>query len=82
MGKKLYSANREIFRELLRSVRLEAELTQVALCSKLKRPQSYVSDYERGHRRLDWVAVDEVLAACNISLVAFARRYAEAVGPR
>lgn len=62
-------------RDLLRQVRSAARLTQLELSEKLGRPQSYVSDYERGHRRLDWVAVDEVISACGYSLSKFAAEY-------
>lgn len=75
MGKRLYSDARETVRSLLRNAREKAEITQTDLAEKLGRPQSYVSDYERGHRRLDWVAVHEVLTACDADLVAFAREY-------
>lgn len=75
MGKGLYSDKRERFRELLRQVRIEAGLTQTELSEKLKRPQSYVSDYERGQRRLDFVAVDEVISVCGVTIVEFAKRY-------
>jgi transcriptional regulator with XRE-family HTH domain len=75
MQKGLYSHERETFRALLRGVREAAGLTQVELSTKLKRPQSYVSDYERGHRRLDWISVTEVLGACDFDLVEFAAQY-------
>ncbi len=79
MQKGLYSREREAFRALLKQVRLTAGLTQIELSTKLKRPQSYVSDYERGHRRLDWVAVAEVLRVCNCELVEFAAQYTSEV---
>ncbi|MDR3415609.1 MAG: helix-turn-helix transcriptional regulator [Nevskia sp.] len=78
MGKQLYSAKRELFRDLLKQVRVDAGLTQMQLAQRLGRHQSYVSDYERRHRRLDWVAVDEALAACGGDLVRFAKNYAAA----
>ena len=79
MGKRLYSKKREIVRVLLRQTRTEAGLTQKELATKLKRHQSFVSDYERGHRRLDWVAVEEVLTACGITVVQFAGLYQRAI---
>lgn len=75
MGKRLYSEERERVRRMLKAVRSAAALSQVELAAKLARPQSYVSDYERGHRRLDWVAVVEVLDACQYDLVDFARGF-------
>ena len=79
MGKRLYSAKREKFRELLKQARVDAGLTQVELAAKLRRHQSYISDYERGNRRLDWVAIEEVLSACRSDLVRFAQKYAAEV---
>jgi hypothetical protein len=38
-------------------------LTQVQLADVLGRPQSFVSKYERGERRFDFVAVLEIAAA-------------------
>jgi transcriptional regulator with XRE-family HTH domain len=43
------------FRELIVAARKAAGLTQVEVASRLKRPQSYVSKYESGVRRLDVV---------------------------
>ena len=79
MGKRLYNDRRERVRDLLKQVRVEADLTQTQLAAELKRHQSYISDYERGHRRLDWVAVEDVLTACKSDLVTFARRYVLAI---
>ncbi|GAC1030268.1 helix-turn-helix transcriptional regulator [Pseudomonas sp. No.21] len=41
--------------ELLIATRNESGMTQQQLSEKLLRPQSYVSKYERGERRLDVV---------------------------
>lgn len=82
MAKRLYAIERDIFRDLLKQVRVDAGLTQSELSQKLGRPQSYVSDYERGHRRLDWVAVHEVLMACDSDLVGFASKYMAATKKR
>lgn len=48
-------------RETLVKARKAAGITQVALAKALGRPQSYVSNYERGERRIE--AVDFVLIA-------------------
>ena len=59
---------------LLRTVRTEAGLRQVDLAAKLGRPQSYVSKYESGERRLDVLELREVCKAVGISLRVFAAR--------
>ena len=43
------------FRELIVAARKTAGLTQVEVAARLKQPQSYVSKYESGVRRLDVV---------------------------
>jgi transcriptional regulator with XRE-family HTH domain len=43
-----------------------ADLTQAELASRLNRPQSYVSKFERGERRLDVIEFFEVTRALRI----------------
>ncbi len=58
-------------RELLVQARKKADLTQSELSSRLKRPQSFVSKYERGERRLDVIEFGEVARALGIDPVQF-----------
>ena len=60
MKKSLYERRQAAFTELLRRARTEAGLTQVELAKKLRRPQSYVSKYERGDRRLGVIEFLEI----------------------
>ncbi len=48
------------FRLLMIGARKSANLTQAELAKRLSRPQSFVSKYERGERRLDVVEFLEV----------------------
>jgi transcriptional regulator with XRE-family HTH domain len=48
------------------NARHEAHFTQIDLAKKLRRPQSFVSKYERGERRLDVVEFIEVTEALKI----------------
>lgn len=59
------------FRELLIAARKQADLTQAELSSRLNRPQSFVSKYERGERRLDVVEFGEVAQALGIDPAKF-----------
>ena len=50
-------------------------LTQVELADRLRRPQSFVSKYERGERRLDLIEYCEVCRALGIDPVRFLQRF-------
>lgn len=65
------SAQSLIQRELLISTRLTAQLTQAQLSIKLNRPQSYVSKYESGARKLTLVEIREIAICCGQSLIDF-----------
>jgi transcriptional regulator with XRE-family HTH domain len=78
MAKSIYSAGQNCLQELLRQVRVEAGLTQTELASRLQKPQSFVSKYESGERRLDLVELQQVCRAVGIDLVHFVRRFAKA----
>lgn len=71
---------RERLLSLLRRARLDAGLRQVDLARRLDRPQSFVSKYETGERRLDLVELRQVCAALEITLLAFVRRFELALG--
>lgn len=58
----------ELFRELLKEVRVRSNLTQTEVARRLGLPQSYVSKYETGERRLDFV---ETLFVCEVLGVSF-----------
>ena len=60
MKKALYERSYTAFTELLKEERKQAGLTQAELAKKLRRPQSYVSKYERGDRRLDVIEFLEI----------------------
>lgn len=61
-------------RKLLKEVRKEADLTQVELSLRLQKPQSYVSKYESGERRLDVLELRLVCEAIGITLGDFVSR--------
>ena len=61
--RSLFAEKYERFRKRLVSARKARGLTQVDLARRLARPQSFVSRYERGARRLDVVEFLEVAKA-------------------
>lgn len=62
---------------LLREARVEAGLTQVELAKALHMPQSFVSKYESGERRLDLLELRDVCQALRVPIVDFVRRFDE-----
>lgn len=79
MGRSTRNAQRDKLQDLLRQVRLEAGLRQADLAERLGHPQSFVSKYESGERRLDLLEVREVCEVIGISLEDFARRFEESL---
>ncbi|HEV7926986.1 MAG TPA: helix-turn-helix transcriptional regulator [Verrucomicrobiae bacterium] len=74
MPKSTFSREYEVFCGLLSECREKKGLTQTQLCLRLKKPQSYVSKYEMGERRLDMVELLFVCRALGITLTGFANR--------
>ncbi len=60
---------RKQFLALLKKIRREKGLRQVELAEKLGVPQSFVSKYEAGNRRLDLLELRQVCSILGISLV-------------
>jgi transcriptional regulator with XRE-family HTH domain len=77
MDKTIFSREQGLLERLLRQVRLGAGLRQEDLAALLDEPQSFVSKYENGERRLDLVELRHICAAVGISLVDLARRFDE-----
>ena len=71
MSSSVWSFEQKLVQKLLRSLRNNAGLTQNQLAKKLGKPQSYVSKYESGERRLDIIEIREVVILCNTNLVSF-----------
>lgn len=69
----------EQLQALLRQVRTEAGLTQTDVARRLGQPQSFVSKYESGERRLDILELREVCQVIGIPLSEFIRRLEEAL---
>jgi len=79
MTKSRAQVVREALPRLLREIRKEAGLSQVAVAERIGRPQSFVSKYESGLRRLDIVDVFEICAACGVTLSRLGARLERAV---
>jgi len=67
MVASLHTNKYEIFRKLLVEARKSNGFTQVELAQKLNCPQSFISKYENGERRLDLTELVDITKAMNIS---------------
>lgn len=66
-----WNLKRALLQEALKQIRLDAQLTQADLAKRLGKPQSYVSKYESGERRLDIIEIQEVCLAAGEPLLRF-----------
>lgn len=64
--KSVFTPRYDRLRAVLVEARTAAGLSQAELAQHLKRPQSFVSKYERGERRLDVVEFLEVTDALGV----------------
>ncbi len=75
MPKGTFGHEADSFRELLRAYRERAGLTQSEVAAELGVPQSYVSKYETGERRLDFTETAAVCGVLGVSIVEFAKTF-------
>lgn len=75
MTRSVFTKEYELFRSLLVKARLESGLTQVELAEALDRPQSFVSKFERGERRLDVIEFLQVMEALSLDPLGFLRSF-------
>jgi ribosome-binding protein aMBF1 (putative translation factor) len=68
MPKSVHTDKYAKFRELLIAIRTNLSLTQTQLAEKLGKPQSFVSKYESGERRLDFIEVLELAKHLNFDV--------------
>ncbi|WP_100523977.1 helix-turn-helix domain-containing protein [Mycobacteroides abscessus] len=68
MEKSLYSEQYQQLCAVLRELRRAAGLTQVEVAKRLDVPQSFVSKYESGERRLDVIELRHVAEAIGTTL--------------
>lgn len=66
MTKSIFTSEYDELCRLLVDARKAKRLTQAEVARKLRRPQSFVSKYERGERRLDVVEFLDVTRAIGV----------------
>lgn len=60
---------------MLTNIRLEKGLLQSEVAERLKKPQSFISKYERGERRLDFAEFVQIAEALEIDAAMFVTQY-------
>ncbi len=73
-SKALQTRRYQAFIHRLRRARVDAGLTQADVAAKLGRPQTWVSKCELGERRVDFVELEDIAAACGKPLDFFRTR--------
>jgi transcriptional regulator with XRE-family HTH domain len=77
MEKSIFTIEQEALQKVLRQLRLGAGLRQEDLAARLTEPQSFVSKYELGERRLDLIELRKICEAVGVTLLELVRRFEE-----
>lgn len=72
--RSIHSVEYQVVLSLLKELRQEAGLRQADLAAIVGRPQTFVSKYELGERRLDIIELRQLCIALGTSLPAFVGR--------
>ncbi len=73
--KKIKDLNhRVIFLSLLKETRVCSGYTQATLAKKLRQPQSFISKYESGERRLDVLELRKICSVLGVKLPDFIKQ--------
>ena len=67
--------DKKILLELLRDIRKQKGLTQGQLAKRIGSKQAFVSKYETGERRLDFLDLVAICDALVLSIVRFGERF-------
>lgn len=77
MKRSVWQSNYSLLISELKVLRDSASITQSQLAKKLDKQQSYVSKYESGERRLDFLEVMEICNALNVNFPEFVFSFQE-----
>ena len=72
--KSVHTRNYTRFLELLITARKTARVTQDEVAERLNRPQSFVSKYENGERRVDVIEFLDIAQAIGFDPISFMRK--------
>jgi transcriptional regulator with XRE-family HTH domain len=79
MAGKHRTKQHRALQDALRAIRSEKGITQAELAELLGKPQSYVSKFESGERKLDLPELDQICSALDSRLETLIRRYRRAL---
>jgi transcriptional regulator with XRE-family HTH domain len=79
MPKTIHRPEYDVLRAMVRALREGAGITQVEMSARLGRSQSFVSDIERGVRRLDVLELRDICQLAGRDFAEFARELDAAV---
>lgn len=77
MEKSIFTPEQEALQLVLRQLRLGVGLRQEDLARLLNEPQSFVSKYELGERRLDLIELRQICRAVGVTLLELVNRFEE-----
>lgn len=80
MTKTIYRPEYGVLVELLRERREQADMTQADCSKAIGRPQSFMSDVERGSRRVDVVQLKDLVEAMGGEWMEFLVEFERRVG--
>lgn len=64
-----------LFRTLLREIRVAADLSQLTLAERMGLPQAYISAFELGKVRQDFVQIRDWCTACGVTVADLANQF-------
>lgn len=79
MTKAIYRREHVIFLQMLKRMRVASGMTQAECSAALGRPQSFISDVERGVRRLDLIQLRDLCQVLNSDLISFTNSFEQAL---
>ncbi len=82
MTKAIYRREHVILLQELKRMRVESGMTQTQCSAALGRPQSFMSDVERGVRRLDMVQLRDLCQVLGSDLISFTKSFEKALNPK
>lgn len=71
MANHKYEPAQQALRATLKKVRISSGFNQSQLADKLGKPQSYISKYESGERKIDYIEVKTICGVCGITVAMF-----------